>query len=69
MILLFISGPKDSQEVFILTMRLDKYLANSHEGSRSEVKEHIKKGRVSVNGAVIKDAAYHVSPVLHGNTI
>ena len=41
-------------------MRLDKYLANSHEGSRSEVKEHIKKGRVSVNGMVIKDPSYHV---------
>ena len=41
-------------------MRLDKYLADSHEGSRSEVKEHIKKGRVSVNGMVIKDPSYHV---------
>lgn len=41
-------------------MRLDKYLADSHVGSRSEVKEHIKKGRVSVNGMVIKDPSYHV---------
>ena len=36
-------------------MRLDKYLAQSRAGSRNEVKEHIRKGRVAVNGAVIKD--------------
>lgn len=41
-------------------MRLDKYLANSRAGSRSEVKEHIRKGRVLVNGAVCKDPAVHV---------
>ena len=54
-------------------MRLDKYLANSHEGSRSEVKEHIKKGHVSVNGDVCKDAAYHVGPnddvVCYGHSV
>ena len=43
-------------------MRLDKYLANSHEGSRSEVKEHIRKGHVSINGVICKDAAYKVGP-------
>ncbi len=36
-------------------MRLDKYLASAGFGTRSEVKEKIRKGRVSVNGAVMKD--------------
>ena len=36
-------------------MRLDKFLALSRAGSRSEVKEYIRKGRVSVGGMVIKD--------------
>ena len=36
-------------------MRLDKYLASAGFGTRSEVKEKIRKGRVSVNGAVEKD--------------
>ena len=43
-------------------MRLDRYLANSHEGSRSEVKEHIRKGRVTVNGAVCMDPAAKITP-------
>lgn len=35
-------------------IRADKYLADMGAGTRSEVKEYIKKGRVTVNGAVIK---------------
>ena len=42
-------------------MRLDKLLANSGKGTRSEVKKLISSGMVSVNGQVIKDAGYHVS--------
>lgn len=41
-------------------MRLDKYLALSRAGTRSEVKDHIRKGSVSVNGSVVKDPALHV---------
>lgn len=41
-------------------MRLDKYLAASRAGSRSEVKEHIRKGQVLVNGIICKDPAAHV---------
>ena len=37
-------------------MRLDKYLADMKAGTRSSVKELIRKGRVSVNGEIIKDA-------------
>ncbi|MBR3306033.1 MAG: rRNA pseudouridine synthase [Lachnospiraceae bacterium] len=36
-------------------MRLDKYLAEAKEGSRSEVKSLISKGFITVNGAVARD--------------
>jgi 16S rRNA pseudouridine516 synthase len=35
-------------------VRLDKYLADMGIGTRSEVKEYIRKGRVKVNGEIIK---------------
>lgn len=38
-------------------MRLDKYLTETGAGTRSEVKRMIAKGRVCVDGAVIRDAA------------
>ena len=41
-------------------MRLDKYLADMKVGSRSEVKEYIRKGYVRVDGKVIKDAGYQI---------
>ncbi|MCR5451890.1 MAG: rRNA pseudouridine synthase [Lachnospiraceae bacterium] len=41
-------------------MRLDKYLADMGIGSRSFVKEIIKKGKVTVNGELIKSASVSV---------
>lgn len=41
-------------------MRLDKFLANSGVGSRSEVKRLIKDKRVKVNGEVIKSDSFDV---------
>lgn len=41
-------------------MRLDKYLAASRVGTRSEVKDHIVKGRVSVDGKTVKDPSVHI---------
>ncbi len=41
-------------------LRLDKYLADMKVGTRSEVKIYIRKCRVSVNGAVIRDVGYKV---------
>lgn len=38
-------------------MRLDKYLADAGIGTRSEVKKIIAKGRVTVNGSVVRDGA------------
>ena len=41
-------------------MRLDKLLANSGIGTRSQVRDLISQGSVSVNGAVVTDASLHV---------
>lgn len=41
-------------------MRLDRFLANSGKGTRSEVKKLISSGKVSVNGQIIKDAGYQL---------
>lgn len=37
-----------------MQIRLDKFLADAKVGSRSEVKEYIKKGRIQVNDEIIK---------------
>ena len=42
-------------------MRLDKLLANSGVGTRSEVKKMIASGRVMVNGSVSRDPSTNVS--------
>lgn len=47
------------QEV-TLNMRLDKFLADLRLGTRSQVKDFIKKGQVSVNGETITKADYKV---------
>ncbi len=41
-------------------MRLDRYLANAGHGSRTEVKEMIRRGQVSVDNSVCKDAGLAV---------
>ena len=41
-------------------MRLDKFLANSGIGTRSEVKRFIKNKRVKVNGEIIKNDSFDV---------
>ena len=41
-------------------MRLDKMLANSGYGTRSEVRKLITRGLVRVNGNVVKDIAFSV---------
>ena len=42
--------------------RLDKFLCDSGAGTRSQVKLMVKSGRVTVDGAVVKDAAMKVDP-------
>ena len=42
-------------------MRLDKYLANSGVGTRSEVKRLIKDKRVKVNGEIIRSDSFNVN--------
>lgn len=41
-------------------MRLDRFLSEAGAGSRSEVKQAIKNGLVSVNGSIIKDAGCRI---------
>ena len=41
-------------------MRLDKLIANSTAWGRKEIKQFVKKGKVSVNGKVISDSGFHV---------
>ena len=38
-----------------MLIRLDKYLADMGLGTRSQVKDLIKKGKININGVVIKD--------------
>lgn len=41
-------------------IRLDKYLGECGEGTRSEIKSFVKKGLVTVNGQVVKDSGQKV---------
>jgi len=43
-------------------LRLDKLLSEAGQGTRTEVKKLISKGRVTVNDQVVKDCAMHVFP-------
>ena len=43
-------------------MRLDKYLSNMGVGTRTEVKGMIRKGRVQVNGCVVKTPDIKIKP-------
>lgn len=42
-------------------MRLDKYLADMNAGTRKELKTAIRKGLVTVDGQVVRDAGFHVT--------
>ncbi|MFR9273167.1 MAG: pseudouridine synthase [Clostridia bacterium] len=41
-------------------IRLDKYLADMGIGTRQEVKKHIRQGKVTVDGAVVRSPEYKV---------
>lgn len=41
-------------------IRLDKYLADMGQGTRTEVKKAIKKGKISVNQEIIKNPEYKI---------
>ena len=43
-------------------MRLDKFLAEMGLGSRSQIKEMAKKGRIQVNGQPVKNADMKIKP-------
>ena len=41
-------------------MRIDKFLANSGVGSRSEVRKIIKQKKIYVNDVLVKDTSFNV---------
>ena len=41
-------------------MRIDKYLSECSQFSRKELRDIIRKGRVTVNGSVVRDFAMHI---------
>lgn len=43
-------------------IRLDKYLADMGKGTRTQVKEMIRKGRVTVDGGTVKSADSKIDP-------
>ena len=48
-------------------IRLDKYLADMGKGTRSQLKEAARKGRIQVNGTVVKKADIKVK--VPGDTV
>ncbi len=51
------------------SMRLDRFLAEMKQGTRSQVKDMIRKGRVKVDGTVCKDADRKVLPMANKVTL
>lgn len=49
--------------------RLDKFLSDSGAGTRSQVKQILKSGRVQVDGKPEKDAARKIDPAVHTVTL
>ena len=50
-------------------MRIDRFLSESNICSRSEAKQYIKKGRVSIDGSIIKDPSCHVDELTSTITV
>ena len=48
-------------EAFMSQMRMDKWLADAGAGTRSQVKEYLKKGRIRVNGETVKKPETKIS--------
>lgn len=49
--------------------RLDRFLASQGLGSRKEVSQLARRGLVAVNGAVVRDSAFHLDPALDRVTL
>lgn len=43
-------------------IRLDKYLAQMNKGTRKEIKEAAKRGRIAVNGTIVKNTDLKINP-------
>ena len=49
-------------ETVMSQIRIDKFLADAGIGTRSQVKDYLKKGRVTVNGITVKKPENKISP-------
>jgi ribosomal 50S subunit-recycling heat shock protein len=52
--------PQGLEDDVMAKMRLDKFLKDIGIASRSELKDIIRSGRVTINGTVCKDAGQHI---------
>ncbi len=65
----------NADKTIISRMRLDRCIANAGIGSRSEVKELIRKGLVTVKGQIIRDSGFEIADLnaaeilVHGESI
>ena len=59
-----VTDPCERMENEMKPMRLDKYLAEMGRGTRSQIKQDLKRGLVTVNGQVEKSADRKVDPVM-----
>ncbi|ANY68559.1 16S rRNA pseudouridine(516) synthase [Paenibacillus sp. BIHB 4019] len=46
-------------------IRLDKLLAHTGNGTRSEIKKFVKQGLITVDGVVVKDSGMIINPEMH----
>lgn len=46
----------------VIMMRLDKYLADMGVGTRTEIKKYVRRGKVKVDGVVVKSPEVKVDP-------
>lgn len=49
-------------------LRIDKLLAHMGHGTRSEIKKAVKQGKVTVDGAIVKDSGLIVNPLVDSIT-
>lgn len=52
-----------------MLLRLDKILGDAGWGSRAELRDAVKVGRVDVDGVTVRDAAVKLDPLLHAITL
>lgn len=55
------TGHRESK-IMSKLIRLDKFLSEMKKGTRKEIKEAVKRGRITVNGDIVKNADLKINP-------